>query len=180
MRLRSVTLGLALGLTGTAVVVAIAAAKGDSYVDGATLSGGPLAGPITVSFTLPDSYDDMSEAAPSSAQAAGVPAGWYDITFHYDFNETGHGRRTWQGKYDGVDSLYFPEDMVVGSGTWASGWYRANPMLADELHRALPSTAPAAGSGSLPAGESDQRSTTAGLVLLALGSVGVLLSRVRR
>jgi hypothetical protein len=179
MRLPRLTVGLALGITCTAVLVAHAAAKDGSYIDGVTLSGGSLDRPITVSFALPEGYDDMSDAPPSPAQVAGTMSSWYDITLHVDFSETGHGRRTWQGRFDGVDYLYFPEAMLVGPGTWASGWYRANPLFAAELHRALAPSPPAAGSGSARTERSGQAATTSGLLLSALGLASFVMIRRR-
>lgn len=148
MKWQSVALFAVAGLASLALSSSEASAKGGPYVDGATISGSGLSKPSSVSFSLPESYDDMYEAPAVPAQANGAMTAWYDITLHYDFQESGNGRRTWQGKFDGKDYLYFPVSMVVGPGIWSAGWYRANSLFAEELQRALAPSAPAVGSGA--------------------------------
>ncbi len=157
-----------------------AQAKGSSYLVGARIFGGRLNEAITTTIALPDNYDDMTEADPPSgvfgslAQSAG-----YHIELSYDFSADGYGTRTWLGWYDGNDRLWFTENMVVGPGTWAAGWYNANPLLADALRRALAPTAPSTGTG--PAGrEGPGVGWHSAVGLLALGGVSASLWLARK
>ena len=157
-----------------------AQAKGGSYLVGARIFGGSLREAVTTPIALPENYDDMTEADPPSgvfgslAQSAG-----YHIELSYDFSADGYGTRTWLGWYDGNDRLWFTENMVVGPGTWAAGWYNANPLLADALRRALAPTAPSTGTG--PAGrERAGVGWRSAVGLLALGGVSASLWLARK
>jgi len=149
----------------------IASAKGGSSIVAATISGGNLGAPKYVDIRLPDNLDDMFEIDAPSAGPSALP---YELTLHYDFGDQG-GRRDWSGRYDGKSTLYFPEDMIVGNGTWKAGWYTAVDVLANALSGALaparPPLFPDAGSG-----RSGARGSAAGVVpmpiLITLGFMG--------
>jgi hypothetical protein len=59
----------------------------------------------------------------------------YRVVLHHDFDEW--GARDWAGYFDGRDTFYFPEDMVVNRGVWAAGWYQGAPPLVDPLQREI-------------------------------------------
>jgi hypothetical protein len=118
-------------------------AKGENYITGARLSGGGLTSPQYVALQLPENYDEMYETSAAGASAADLP---YSIVIYYDFGGT-IGQRGWAGRFDGTNLLYFPEPILVGSGTWHAGWYQAGELFADPLQEAIVDPAfPAAGS----------------------------------
>jgi len=188
----------------------LAAAKGGNYIKGARVEGGHLQAARDFQISLPEEYDDMGEidvpayqqrtpetdrlcAGSPACQAARAPAPHepaadelpYRIVLHYDFAEFG-GKRDWVGQFDGKDTLYFPEPMIVGPGLWAAGWYRAAPLLASSLRAGigLPPlvSPPASGDGGLIAPPATHSSPApigipiGGLVLVGLA----LLQRHRR
>jgi hypothetical protein len=147
MLLRQLLLATTVGLLYAASGVNHADAKGSSAIVAATVSSGTLSAPVTVLVQLPENLDDMFEMdAPSGVDGTTLP---YAMTLHYDFAEEG-GKRDWVGRYDGESTLYFPESMLVGNGTWAAGWYTAVDVLGAALPDAVGSTdpsLPATGSG---------------------------------
>lgn len=172
----------ALSLSCAALAAAPAHAKGSSAIAAATLSGGKLASPKTIDIRLPESLDDMFELeTPPSGGGAALP---YELTLHYDFGDEG-GLHNWAGRYDGDQTLYFPESMIVRNGVWKGGWYTAVDVLAQALSSALapprPPLLPVTGSGP----DRDRRAPMRRLeLLLLLGiaapALGLIGSRIRR
>jgi hypothetical protein len=128
-------------LLAAVLLVEAASAKGDSYIVGFTISGKGLDAPVEVGIILPESYDPMTELLNAPAGVDPATDYPYSVVIHYDFEEFG-GERDWRGWYDGEGVLFFPDDMIVGPGTWAAGWYTANPILAESLHSELPRVSP--------------------------------------
>ena len=167
-------------VAGFAVIVfelllsASATAKGDSSLVGATISGGPLARPIEVEIDLPEDYGyliplDVPASDPSlprmrangglavpvnpppvrQPRAGETP---YVLVLHHDLSAYGLGVVDWAGRFDGRDMLFFPEPMIWGE-KWEqyAGWYKADPLLAEQLRKAVAGAlaAPSTGDGGL-------------------------------
>jgi hypothetical protein len=121
---------------------------GNSYLKGATLSGGSLQAPASFDLDWPDRGDVrqlhspangifMSESKLAALEAIDLP---YQLTLHYDFGRyTGRvapagaagfgGTTDWSGRFDGDSLIYFDRPL----GGYGAGWFEATPPLAERL-----------------------------------------------
>ena len=118
----------------------LAAAKGGpSYLTSATISGGGLRNPVTVSISIPDtSYElvgihvpthDYFLAPPALADLEKTPMP-YGVALHYDYGHYG-GKQDKIAHYDGDRLLAFTNAVGV------TDWYQASPALAGSLQTEL-------------------------------------------
>ncbi len=193
MILRGVLFVALLVLMGYGAV----AAKGDSYLVGATIGGNGLTRPLEVKINLPEGYgyltpievpaaDPGLPRLPSNGgleipvsppplrepRAGEVP---YALVLHYDLSQYGLGLVDWAGRFDGKEVLYLPEPLIWGD-KWEqyAGWYKADPLLAEQLQRELdPSLgAPSTGDAGLADISTNGTSSAVLLATTALALIG--------